>query len=1787
MSRWGPPVPLEASNAKIDITNSSANAAMAVHDDVELIDEMIWAQASDRHASNELAPRPRLETPDACGCFVDTDTVAHCCTDESCVLFACQEECHECLPQCANQHIAKKQWKPVEIFDAGPKGRGLRVLNDVKKGDFLLEYVGKAIQKLYLERLFSRYQNERMLYIMALDSDIFIDARQKGGTARYINHSCDPNCIVERWKVRGVLRAGIFALRDLPAGTELSFDYQWDRKRGRAATKCHCLSSNCRGTLEMPKSMEEEELERQLLGHWLKYKAENAGSEIINRSIRIYSEENGEYFSADVSKYDPDTKKHMIMYRNDFDEIWVDLSTENWQILDDEAEQMYVITKKQQKRPPAHTTTNGDINDASQAPGASLLGTGEQQQQPEAAMRHFVNYFYVTSEVKNVLQAKGFIDNVGRRFGCSADVERILKNTVVVDVSVDNDASGLNAVLEESIDGLVWKLTISGANLEKACGFIEKNISKLRQQNTAQQLQQQQQQSCSSAHNPNSNTITGAAAEVIIPRCTVDSVKKRLASFRERCRSVNINFAPSESKSKQFAKIQLDATLASDLAAAKEHLWNHVLLKACEEMNAPTAPSGFYKDLGFFGGELSSDRFQMLVNADGKINDYSINTTITALTSAQDRLSQEANQDLRRSSFFASFESTQRCTVWVQSEDDMGRIDASNRVIAEFDPNIPRKVYFGCPPGDVSKLWALVEQRANEHARGIRYFHLNGVDRMYQQFMMKNSGQFFEYIHKVTGATVTLDSMTGDHLRVDGGGNQSDFTVGDWDSEENLKPADRAFLAEELIRLQIELYRDHCIRHQNWIFGRDWSLASVSGSASGADKAENLSTPGAPKMVSRLLSNSKGNKFEPRAVANGCVEIAEIVLKLDIVSSVGAHAAVIMYRFLKIFGEQEENVNLSFKIREIVMACLFLANKAQKVNKWRKLDSLLDAAYPVFFPGSKFNRKEQEAINFEQKILFAESEILKMLNYDVFWKGIDWIARAAEESGHVAGPLAKNTLDIVLSGPVLAAGADLWLKYGVDYIFIAVAGFLSVNIEPLFEALSLIPLKVSQAAQLIADSVEANGNSRKSARTIFNGGKKSFLSNLTPIKNVCMQSMAKQTIRRSRNTLTAVGETSVRYQLIGQRDNRRLTFKEVSTTLLNETVIPIMDAICAESKCRFFVAESGKPGVEDIVLEGSWRALAIAEYLLMAACQNTGSPLPLPIDAFADDDSTSKLQSKTQSGIFAMSDVSTSEGWEGTIQSKVVADSPTFGRKVGGKACVAGRIQENHLRIAGLRWWIPPNFASSPSGSIHEMHCVRNPISKDDERLGHLIELAGVAHSLLGENSLKDEFPKLSLFVREKEGGERFVAVSMQRWPPEKIENKEQGKAEKIVSSGFSPAALQELQLLTQLHSLIPSPMGHPNFTLPVAVAMPKEVEENGDKSGEKEFGKAKVDDIFSLFSSSEENERRAQKEKKRKDRASGPHIIFNPIPFLLTRVLQRSSKNRRDDSQGTISTALFSAWFHDLLSALVHCHTNHVILRSAQSDQILIDHSGVAKLAGFYRATILPLNERDVPIDPLRSVRSRKDKKDDGDESSSPYAAPELLLGSLKHTKQTDIWAIGSMMAHLLLGKPLVVGKERSSLLLAMFKIIGTPAKDNYPEAAKFPFAVKPPKKYKRGVVKCFQRLLKEEDYEKHSKAIDLIAKMLHLDPKQRITAVDALKHEYMQTYTENCTTAKSFRDMYVNDWMAMKKELVHSDVDREKSLKRKKMLEAIADENDEADDLYDVDDLLGGGSDTKRQKI
>jgi hypothetical protein len=85
-------------------------------------------------------------------------------------------------------------------------------------------------------------------YVMDLGGGLMVDATHKGNVSRLINHSCAPNCAVEKWAVGGVARLGIFARETLREGVELSFDYQFASNLS-VPTKCLCGAKTCRGFL--------------------------------------------------------------------------------------------------------------------------------------------------------------------------------------------------------------------------------------------------------------------------------------------------------------------------------------------------------------------------------------------------------------------------------------------------------------------------------------------------------------------------------------------------------------------------------------------------------------------------------------------------------------------------------------------------------------------------------------------------------------------------------------------------------------------------------------------------------------------------------------------------------------------------------------------------------------------------------------------------------------------------------------------------------------------------------------------------------------------------------------------------------------------------------------------------------------------------------------------------------------------------------------------------------------------------------------------------------------------------------------------------------------------------------------------------------------------------------------------------------------------------------------------------------------------------------------------------
>ncbi|CAG8455408.1 6923_t:CDS:2 [Acaulospora morrowiae] len=174
--------------------------------------------------------------------------IAGCVNRE--LFIECLENDCPCGEYCLNQRFQKAEYAKVDVISLPLKGYGLRAMESLCKNQFVMEYLGEVIKNDVFQKRLKQYSEEGLkhFYFMSLQAGEVIDATGKGCVARFINHSCAPNCYVQKWMVGDKYRIGIFTLRDVQEGEELTFDYNADRY-GSEAQACHCGEPECRGII--------------------------------------------------------------------------------------------------------------------------------------------------------------------------------------------------------------------------------------------------------------------------------------------------------------------------------------------------------------------------------------------------------------------------------------------------------------------------------------------------------------------------------------------------------------------------------------------------------------------------------------------------------------------------------------------------------------------------------------------------------------------------------------------------------------------------------------------------------------------------------------------------------------------------------------------------------------------------------------------------------------------------------------------------------------------------------------------------------------------------------------------------------------------------------------------------------------------------------------------------------------------------------------------------------------------------------------------------------------------------------------------------------------------------------------------------------------------------------------------------------------------------------------------------------------------------------------------------
>ena len=125
---------------------------------------------------------------------------------------------------------------------SGINNLGLFAKSDINKGEKVIEYKGRKFTHKQVEEN-DRFDNSKAIYLFTLNERYVLDGDTKTNTAKYINHSCNPNCEVDI--IKG--KIWIIAIKDIKKGDELSYDYGFGYDADFRQFPCKCGSKNCCG----------------------------------------------------------------------------------------------------------------------------------------------------------------------------------------------------------------------------------------------------------------------------------------------------------------------------------------------------------------------------------------------------------------------------------------------------------------------------------------------------------------------------------------------------------------------------------------------------------------------------------------------------------------------------------------------------------------------------------------------------------------------------------------------------------------------------------------------------------------------------------------------------------------------------------------------------------------------------------------------------------------------------------------------------------------------------------------------------------------------------------------------------------------------------------------------------------------------------------------------------------------------------------------------------------------------------------------------------------------------------------------------------------------------------------------------------------------------------------------------------------------------------------------------------------------------------------------------------
>ncbi|CAI0374188.1 unnamed protein product, partial [Linum tenue] len=214
-------------------------------------------------------------------------------------------------------------------------------------------------------------------------------------------------------------------------------------------------------------------------------------------------------------------------------------------------------------------------------------------------------------------------------------------------------------------------------------------------------------------------------------------------------------------------------------------------------------------------------------------------------------------------------------------------------------------------------------------------------------------------------------------------------------------------------------------------------------------------------------------------------------------------------------------------------------------------------------------------------------------------------------------------------------------------------------------------------------------------------------------------------------------------------------------------------------------------------------------------------------------------------------------------------------------------------------------------------------------------------------------------------------------------------------------------------------------------------------------------------------------------------YLVFEYLDLDLKKHMDSSPEFAKDPNIVKLQTFLYQ-----ILRGIAYCHSHRVLHRDLKPQNLLIDRrTNALKLADFGLARAFGI--------PVRTFTHEV--------VTLWYRAPEILLGSRHYSTPVDVWSVGCIFAEMVNQRPLFPGDSEIDELFKIFRIMGTPNEDTWPGVTSLPdFKSTFPKWPSKDLANVVPTL--------DSAGLDLLRKMLCLDPVKRITARTAIEHEYFK---------------------------------------------------------------------------